>query len=220
MVLAAERAGVLRRPRPQGADRAPQRPRRRPRLFPAHHDDLQRHDAADRHPAAAGDRRGARRRRPRPAASWSRAAISRSPRRKARLRHARRRYRPVLLDADGGAVAQRRAQARDGDAAHRRHHLGREGRSASASSTRSCRHGQERAKAHRARAARSPSKSSHVIGIGKEAFYRQLELPLADAYRYAAEVMTENMMARDAEEGICAFIEKRDPTGKTSRQDK
>lgn len=56
------------------------------------------------------------------------------------------------------------------------------------------------------------SKSSHVIGIGKAAFYRQAELPLADAYHYATEVMTENMMARDAEEGICAFIEKRDPT--------
>jgi enoyl-CoA hydratase/carnithine racemase len=55
------------------------------------------------------------------------------------------------------------------------------------------------------------SKSSHVIGIGKAAFYRQLELPLAEAYRYASEVMTENMMARDAEEGICAFIEKRSP---------
>ena len=55
-------------------------------------------------------------------------------------------------------------------------------------------------------------KSSHVIGIGKAAFYRQIELPLAEAYRYASEVMTENMMARDAEEGIGAFIEKRDPT--------
>jgi len=55
------------------------------------------------------------------------------------------------------------------------------------------------------------AKSSHVIGIGKEAFYRQLELPLAEAYRYTSEVMTENMMARDAEEGICAFIEKRIP---------
>ena len=55
-------------------------------------------------------------------------------------------------------------------------------------------------------------KSAHVIGIGKAAFYRQIELPLAEAYRYASEVMTENMMARDAEEGICAFIEKRDPT--------
>jgi enoyl-CoA hydratase/carnithine racemase len=56
------------------------------------------------------------------------------------------------------------------------------------------------------------TKSSHVVGIGKAAFYRQLELPLADAYRYASEVMTENMMARDAEEGIGAFIEKRTPT--------
>ena len=55
------------------------------------------------------------------------------------------------------------------------------------------------------------SKSSHVQKIGKEAFYRQLELPLADAYRYTSQVMTENMMARDAEEGICAFIEKRTP---------
>jgi len=53
------------------------------------------------------------------------------------------------------------------------------------------------------------SKSSHVVGIGKAAFYRQIELPLAEAYAYASEVMTENMMAADAEEGICAFIEKR-----------
>ena len=55
------------------------------------------------------------------------------------------------------------------------------------------------------------SKSSYVLKIGKQAFYRQAELGLADAYDYASEVMTENMMARDAEEGICAFIEKRDP---------
>ena len=48
--------------------------------------------------------------------------------------------------------------------------------------------------------------------VGKEAFYRQAEMNLADAYRFAAEVMTENMMARDAEEGIGAFIEKRTPT--------
>jgi len=55
------------------------------------------------------------------------------------------------------------------------------------------------------------SKSSAIIKIGKEAFYRQIEMDLADAYDYAAEVMTENMMARDAEEGIGAFIEKREP---------
>jgi len=56
------------------------------------------------------------------------------------------------------------------------------------------------------------SKSAHVVKIGKQAFYKQAEMPLAEAYRYAAEVMTENMMARDAEEGICAFIDKREPT--------
>jgi enoyl-CoA hydratase/carnithine racemase len=55
------------------------------------------------------------------------------------------------------------------------------------------------------------SKSSAIIKVGKEAFYRQIEMDLADAYAYAAEVMTENMMARDAEEGIGAFIEKREP---------
>lgn len=54
-------------------------------------------------------------------------------------------------------------------------------------------------------------KSSYTVKLGKTAFYRQAEMNLADAYRYAAEVMTENMMARDAEEGIGAFIEKREP---------
>jgi enoyl-CoA hydratase/carnithine racemase len=71
-------------------------------------------------------------------------------------------------------------------------------------------HGSERAAALEL-AQTVASKSSHVVGMGKAAFYRQLELPLAEAYRYASEVMTENMMARDAQEGICAFIEKRDP---------
>jgi enoyl-CoA hydratase/carnithine racemase len=56
------------------------------------------------------------------------------------------------------------------------------------------------------------SKSAYTVKIGKQAFYRQIEMGLAEAYAYAAEVMTENMMARDAEEGICAFIEKRKPT--------
>src|SRR6187401_417023 len=55
------------------------------------------------------------------------------------------------------------------------------------------------------------SKSALTVKIGKEAFYRQLEMSLADAYRYAADVMVENMLARDAEEGIGAFIEKRTP---------
>jgi len=54
-------------------------------------------------------------------------------------------------------------------------------------------------------------KSSHVVKLGKQAFYRQLEMGLDDAYRYTAEVMVENMLARDGEEGIAAFIDKRPP---------
>jgi enoyl-CoA hydratase/carnithine racemase len=54
-------------------------------------------------------------------------------------------------------------------------------------------------------------KSARTVAIGKEAFYRQAELELAAAYRYAAEVMTTNMLAADAEEGIDAFLEKRSP---------
>jgi enoyl-CoA hydratase/carnithine racemase len=54
-------------------------------------------------------------------------------------------------------------------------------------------------------------KSTAIVKIGKEAFYRQAEMSLADAYDYASRVMVENMLARDAEEGISAFIEKREP---------
>jgi len=56
------------------------------------------------------------------------------------------------------------------------------------------------------------SKSSYTLKIGKQAFYQQAEMSLAAAYAHASEVMTENMMARDAEEGICAFLDKRTPT--------
>ena len=55
------------------------------------------------------------------------------------------------------------------------------------------------------------SKSRLTIAIGKEAFYRQVELPLAEAYAYASQVMTVNMAKQDAREGIDAFLEKRPP---------
>jgi enoyl-CoA hydratase/carnithine racemase len=55
------------------------------------------------------------------------------------------------------------------------------------------------------------SASRFVVGIGKEAFYRQIDLPQADAYHYAGEVMTTNALAADAQEGMCAFLEKRPP---------
>ena len=58
------------------------------------------------------------------------------------------------------------------------------------------------------------SKSNKVIKIGKQAFYKQLEMPLEKAYSYTSKVMTENMMLLDAKEGISAFIEKRKPKWK------
>ena len=55
------------------------------------------------------------------------------------------------------------------------------------------------------------AKPKRTLRIGKEAFYRQLEMPIEDAYRYTSEVMVENMLDAEAEEGIGAFIEKRKP---------
>ncbi|MEP3633437.1 MAG: enoyl-CoA hydratase [Shimia thalassica] len=55
------------------------------------------------------------------------------------------------------------------------------------------------------------SKSSMTLATGKRAFYAQREMPLAEAYEYASQVMVDNMLARDAKEGIGAFIEKRAP---------
>ena len=54
-------------------------------------------------------------------------------------------------------------------------------------------------------------KSSVTLKIGKEAFYQQIDMTLSEAYNYASNVMVENMLKHDAEEGIEAFVEKRDP---------
>ena len=58
------------------------------------------------------------------------------------------------------------------------------------------------------------SKSNKVLKIGKKAFYKQLEMSLEEAYKYTSEVMSENMLALDAKEGISAFLEKRLPKWK------
>lgn len=63
-------------------------------------------------------------------------------------------------------------------------------------------------------ARRIAEKSPATVAVGKAAFYRQIEQPLAEAYDYAAAVMVENMMMRDSEEGICAFLDKRKPEWK------
>jgi enoyl-CoA hydratase/carnithine racemase len=70
--------------------------------------------------------------------------------------------------------------------------------------------GQER-DAALALARKIAGKSAHVVKLGKQAFYRQLDMSLEDAYRFTAGVMVENMLASDAEEGIGAFIAKRAP---------
>ena len=58
------------------------------------------------------------------------------------------------------------------------------------------------------------AKSAHAIALGKDMFYRQLPMDLADAYDYAGERMACNMDSHDAREGIDAFIEKRKPEWK------
>lgn len=56
------------------------------------------------------------------------------------------------------------------------------------------------------------SKLGVAVKIGKQAFYQQLQLPVAEAYAHTGHVMVENMLHRDTEEGIAAFLDKRDPT--------
>ncbi len=63
----------------------------------------------------------------------------------------------------------------------------------------------------RAMAERVAAKSATTVAIGKEAFYAQIEMSMAQAYDYAADVMVTNMLHRDAEEGIGAFLDKRPP---------
>ena len=55
------------------------------------------------------------------------------------------------------------------------------------------------------------SKLGSAVKIGKEAFYKQLEMPIAQAYEYTGQVMTENMMLRQTEKGIEAFLNKLEP---------
>src|SRR5271166_3111215 len=60
-------------------------------------------------------------------------------------------------------------------------------------------------------ARRIAEKPATIVRLGKETFYRQIEMSIADAYAHASEVMVKNMMAQDAVEGVSAFVEKRPP---------
>ena len=134
------------------------------------------------------------------------------------LRHAGRAHRPVLLDADGRGVAGGRAASGRMemlltgdpiDAADRRR-LGPDqpGGARRASSTRRS----------PTLAARVAAASSRTIEIGKRAFYEQLDVPIEDAYEHAKEVMALNAAEHDAQEGISAFLGKREPTWEGERR--
>jgi enoyl-CoA hydratase/carnithine racemase len=69
----------------------------------------------------------------------------------------------------------------------------------------------ELATATRALADQIAAASPLVVGIGKQAFYRQIDLPLHEAYVYTSEVMAANALLEDGQEGMCAFLEKRKP---------
>ena len=60
-------------------------------------------------------------------------------------------------------------------------------------------------------------KSSMTLKTGKEAFYKQFEMNLSDAYKYTSRVMAENSLKNDAKEGIKSFLEKRDPNWSDSQ---
>lgn len=60
-------------------------------------------------------------------------------------------------------------------------------------------------------AARIAAASPTVVSLGKQAFYHQVELSQADAYTYAKECMSQNALLADAQEGMCAFLQKRQP---------
>jgi len=66
--------------------------------------------------------------------------------------------------------------------------------------------------ASRALADKIATASGFVVGLGKQAFYRQIDMPQSQAYAYSKEVMSLNALAADAQEGMCAFLEKREPT--------
>ena len=106
-----------------------------------------------------------------------------------------------------------RPQARDGDAAHRRVRRCRDRGRVGAGQPR--RPPGELEAATRALAEQIASAAGFVIGLGKAAFYAQIDLDQPKAYAYAKEVMSMNALAEDAQEGMGAFVGKRAPEWRT-----
>ena len=129
----------------------------------------------------------------------SRAAISRSPRLRPGSAHLASTSVSSVPHRWWRSRATSRPRARDGDAAHWRHDLGRTGATHGSRQPRGdTRPGTRRS--HPPRRAGFAAKSAAVVKIGKQAFYNQIAMNLADAYRHASAVMVENMMLHDAAE--------------------
>ena len=123
------------------------------------------------------------------------------------LRDARRAHRLVLQHADGCADARDRAQARDGDAADRRSDRRADGACVGAGKPR--RRPGATPDETLALARKIAASSRTIVGIGKAAFYAQIDLDQTRAYEYTKAVMTSNACEPDATEGITAFLERR-----------
>src|SRR5664280_866918 len=191
-----QRSGLLCRPRHEGNDRPPFRPRSRPQLFQGPDGTLQRADDVDSETAAAGCQL---------VATCDLAVASETARFSTPGVH-------IGLFCSTPMVALSRNVANKhtmemlltGDmiSAADAHRIGLVNRVVTAG----------KASEHALELARQiASKSMLTVKLGKQAFYRQRELNLADAYKLTIDVMVDNMLARDAEEGLNAFIEKRDP---------
>ena len=112
---------------------------------------------------------------------------------------ARREHRPVLLDPDGGAVAQCGAQACDGDAADRRNDFRRDARATSASSITSVPPDHARIGNHGAGATDRLKTARRLSRSARRHSTVSSRMPLSEAYDYASQVMTENMLAAESE---------------------
>ena len=129
------------------------------------------------------------------------------------LRRERHRPRALLLDADGGALAQRQPEDRARHADDRRDDLRGAGARGRARQPRRA-GGALRAETDKV-VDRLLARPPGVLALGKKAFAEQLAMPIADAYRFATATIVDNMLMEEAEEGIGAFFEKRKPNWPT-----
>ena len=195
VVLKGAGKAFLRRPRPQGDAGRTTICGWGQGLFRGSLCPLRRCDADDPRPAPTRHRPGSRHCHRRRLPAGRKLRSGRGRRRNALWRE-RRQHRPVLLHADGRAVAQRAAQGGVRDADDRRIHRRARARARSALSIVVVPHDSLEAETARL-AATIAAKLGAAVKIGKRAFYDQVSIDLAAAYEHTAAVMVENMLWRD-----------------------